>query len=459
MSAAAHLGWLGIVRLGLVQTALGAIVVLTTSTLNRVMVVELALPALVPGALVALHHVLQMLRPRLGHGSDVGGRRTPWIVGGMAVLSLGGIAAALATAWMEVNLAAGIALAVAAFVMIGLGVGAAGTTLLALLAKRVEPGRRAAAATVVWVMMIVGFIVTAGLAGHFLDPFSSARLVAVATVVCVLAFLLALVAVRNVEGSAASSFAAPVEFDGVPAPRADFRAAIREVWSEPQARRFTIFVFVSMLAYSAQDLILEPFAGLVFGLTPGESTKLSGVQNGGVLAGMLLVGLCSTALGGRRIGSLRAWTIGGCVASAVALAGLAMAGFVGPDWPLRPSVFLLGLANGAFAVAAIGSMMALAGAGRAGTEGIRMGLWGGAQAIAFAVGGIVGTGAVDLARALLDTNVGAYSIVFAAEALVFLVAAQLAARIVGAAAPTQAHTSIESVAAAPRPLAEAWARQ
>ncbi len=459
MSAPAHLGWLGIVRLGLVQTALGAIVVLTTSTLNRVMVVELALPALLPGALVALHHVLQMLRPRLGHGSDVGGRRTPWIVGGMAVLSLGGIAAAIATAWMEVNLGAGIALAVAAFVMIGLGVGTAGTTLLALLAKRVAPGRRAAAATVVWVMMIVGFIITAGLAGHFLDPFSSARLVAVATVVCVLAFMLALVAVRNVECSAASTVATPVDGTGGQAPRTDFRAAIREVWSEPQARRFTIFVFVSMLAYSAQDLILEPFAGLVFGMTPGESTKLSGLQNGGVLAGMLLVGLCCTALGGQRFGSLRAWTIGGCIASAAALAGLAMAGFVGPGWPLRPSVFLLGVANGAFAVAAIGSMMALAGAGRAGTEGIRMGLWGGAQAIAFAVGGLVGTGAVDLARALLDTNVGAYAIVFAGEALVFLVAAQLAARVVGSAMPTEVPVSGEPMPAAPRALAGAWARQ
>jgi BCD family chlorophyll transporter-like MFS transporter len=442
-----------------VQTALGAIVVLITSTLNRVMVVELALPALLPGALVALHHVLQMLRPRLGHGSDVGGRRTPWIVGGMAVLSLGGIAAAIATAWMEVNLAAGIALAVAAFVMIGLGVGAAGTTLLALLAKRVAPGRRAAAATVVWVMMIVGFIVTAALAGHFLDPFSSVRLVVVATVVCVLAFMLSLVAVRNVEGSAAPALGAAVDAGAGPAPRADFRVAIREVWAEPQARRFTIFVFVSMLAYSAQDLILEPFAGLVFGLTPGESTKLSGVQNGGVLAGMLLVGLCSTLLGGRGMGSLRAWTIGGCIASAAALAALAVSGFLGPDWPLRPSVFLLGLANGTFAVAAIGSMMALAGSGRAGTEGIRMGLWGGAQAIAFAVGGLVGTGAVDLARALLDTNIGAYAIVFAAEAMVFLVAAHLAARVVGTAVPTEAHAPGEPMPAAPRALAGAWARQ
>ena len=64
-------------RLGLVQTALGAVVVLTTSTLNRVMVVELALPALLPGLLVALHYAVQITRPRMGHGSDVGGRRTP----------------------------------------------------------------------------------------------------------------------------------------------------------------------------------------------------------------------------------------------------------------------------------------------------------------------------------------------------------------------------------------------
>jgi BCD family chlorophyll transporter-like MFS transporter len=89
--------WAGarIFRLGLVQAALGAVVVLTTSTLNRVMVVELALPALLPGLLVALHYAVQLTRPRMGHGSaTVGGRRTPWILGGMAVLALGGRAAA-----------------------------------------------------------------------------------------------------------------------------------------------------------------------------------------------------------------------------------------------------------------------------------------------------------------------------------------------------------------------------
>ena len=113
------LGWLGIFRLGLVQTALGAIVVLTTSTINRVMVVELAMPAMLPGALVGLHYAVQLLRPRLGHGSDTGGRRTPWIVGGMAMLAIGGVTAATATAWMSTQPAGGILLAILAFLAIG----------------------------------------------------------------------------------------------------------------------------------------------------------------------------------------------------------------------------------------------------------------------------------------------------------------------------------------------------
>ena len=81
MSDGHDFGWGRIARMGLVQACLGAVVVLTTSTLNRVMVVELALPAMLPGALVALHHLVQMMRPRLGYGSDLGGRRAPWIVG------------------------------------------------------------------------------------------------------------------------------------------------------------------------------------------------------------------------------------------------------------------------------------------------------------------------------------------------------------------------------------------
>jgi BCD family chlorophyll transporter-like MFS transporter len=416
------LSWFGIFRLGLVQTGLGAIVVLTTSTLNRVMVVELAMPAMLPGALVAIHYALQAFRPAWGHGSDLGARRTPWIVGGMAVLATGGFLAAVATAWMTTHALLGIALAVVAFCLIGAGVGAAGTSLLVLLAKRTDDDRRAAAATVVWVMMIAGFIVTTVVAGQMLDPFSPTRLMVVSGCISVAAMVLMIAGVWGIEGPAKASIDPPAPGT---APQSSFSAAFMEVWAEPRSRRFAIFVFVSMLAYSAQDLILEPFAGTVFGFTPGETTKLSGVQHAGTLIGMALVPLIG-AVYPRSRGSLQIWTVGGCLASAIALVCLAAAAVVGQAWPLRETVFMLGVTNGAYAVAAIGSMMALVSAGGEQREGVRMGLWGAAQAFAFGIGGFLGTLASDVARYLLSSPALSYSVVFGSEAALFVVAALMA---------------------------------
>ena len=415
--------WLTIVRLGLVQTALGAVVVLMTSTINRVMVVELALPAIVPGALVGLHYAVQLLRPRWGYGSDVGGRRTPWIVGGMAALTLGGFGAAVATALCSVDPVAGIALAVVAFFLCGIGVGAAGTNLLVLLAGGVEDSRRGAAATVIWTMMIVGFVITAPTAGQFLDPFSWPRLIAVSGTVSVLAFVLACIAIRGIEP------AAPERVSAAAKEKPPFLAVLAQVWAEPTSRNFAIFVFVSMLAYAMQDLILEPYAGLAFGMTPGETTKLTGLQHGGVLAGMIVLAGVTAGIGGPILGSLKVWTVIGCVGSALALGAIALGGQFGPDFPFRGAVFAMGLANGIYAVAAIGSMMALAGQGGEAERGTRMGVWGAAQGVAFGAGGFLGTAAADLARLFTAQVTLAYASVFALEAVMFAAAALIAMRI------------------------------
>ncbi len=444
--AATDIGWLGVLRLGLVQMAIGAMVVLTTSTLNRVMVVELALPALLPGLLVALHYVVQVTRPRMGFGSDMGGRRTPWIVGGLAVLGLGAVGAAAATFWMASAPMAGIALAVGCFVLIGCGVSAAGTNLLVLLAKSVPEARRAPAATIVWMMMIFGLAFTAVMAGKLLDPFSPARMVAVMAGVCGLAFVVAVLALFGVEGRRPRAAEAA---EAAPPP---FRQALAQVWAEPEARRFTVFIFVSMLAFSAQDLILEPFAGSIFGWTPGQTTQLSGLQHGGVLAGMVMVAVAGAGLLGRRLRTLRGWAVGGCIASGLALLGLVAAGgaaAAGRSWPLAANVFVLGLANGAFSIAAIASMMRLAAEGRERREGVRIGLWGAAQALAFGLGGMLGAGASDLARWLLGSPVAAYTSVFAAEALLFVFAAVLAARIGGPAPAVTTDSSSRPVAQPP----------
>ena len=423
----AGLSWWHIVRLGLIQTSLGGIVVLTTSTLNRIMVVELALAATIPGFLVTIHHVVQLARPRIGYGSDVGGRRTPWIIGGMAILGVGGVLAALGTTLIPTQYWLGLGVSALGFFAIGVGTGATGTSLLALLAKQVAPERKPAAAALVWFMMIIGFAVTAGIAGHFLDPYSPERLLAVTATVSALAMIVTLTVIRGIEPHG-STYRDTASDEAAPEKGA-FRAALLEVWQDPQARVFTIFVFVSMLAYSAQDLILEPFAGLVFGRTPGESTQLAGVQHGGVLLGMAAMAISTLLFKSRGAALLRLWIRGGCLLSAVALFLLCWGGLTSPTWSLEANVFLLGTANGGFAVAAIGAMMVLASAGQEKREGIRMGLWGAAQAIAFALGGFLGTVAVDVTRYWFNDPAISYGLVFACEGVLFVIAASLARHI------------------------------
>ena len=143
--------------------ALGGIIALATSTLNRVMVVEFVLPATLPGLLFGIHYAAEMLRPRWGHGSDKGGKRTPWIIGGMAVLALSGVCAA-ASVGLDVDevlasshpdflgshygiwwliwwlyMTPGIAYAVLSYIGIGVGAGAAGTSLLVLDRENRQP--------------------------------------------------------------------------------------------------------------------------------------------------------------------------------------------------------------------------------------------------------------------------------------------------------------------------------
>jgi BCD family chlorophyll transporter-like MFS transporter len=422
------LSWLQIVRLGFAQMALGAIVVLTTSTLNRLMVVELALPAVLPGMLVALHYGIQITRPNWGFLSDTGGRRTLFIIGGMAALGAGALTAAFGIAVFETSFAAGLAVSIAAYALIGLGVGASGTALLALLATATEPRRRAAAATITWLMMVFGIAVTAGTVGAVLEPYSPARLLEIVGTVVAVALVVTTFAIWGIERRVT---ARPEREQG------RFRDGIAEIWNEPRARMFTIFVFVSMTAYFMQELILEPYAGLVFGYTPGQSTSLSGAQNGGVFLGMVIVGIAATGL---RFGSLRAWVAAGCLGSAAALCIISLIGQTGVAL-LLPAVVLLGVFNGMFAVAAIGSMMALAGEGRGQREGTRMGLWGAAQAMAAGFGGLLGAAAVDAMRAVVS-DPSAFGTVFLAEAALFLVAAVMALRIMDRAPARAASPSL-----------------
>jgi BCD family chlorophyll transporter-like MFS transporter len=390
--------WFEIFRLGIVQMAIGGMVVITTSTLNRIMVVELLLPAVVPGLLVTLHYCIQILRPRMGFGVDKSGVATPWIGGGLLILALGSATTSYATLLMFENQVNGLVIATIGFILIGLGVSASGTSLLTLLAKKVDENKRAPAAAVLWLMMIGGFVVC-----------SSVTLVLL---------LMAFVAIWDIEKPEESR-----NEDADQVTSTDFFSALSEIWIEKETRLFSIFVFMSMFAFSMQDLILEPFAGTVFDMTPGETTKLSGMQHLGVLLGMVFISIiCSGFFIFKKISSLKLWISLGCFLSAFSLLLLSFIALGKTSFPLRETVILLGVSNGIFSIAAIGLMMQLARQGLKKREGIRMGLWGAAQAIAFALGGLMGTIFSDLFRYFFSSDREGYATVFLIESGLFLIA-------------------------------------
>ena len=412
------LSWLSIVRLGLVQMCLGAVVVLMTSTLNRLMVVELSLAATLPGALVAIHYLVQISRPKWGFLSDIQGNRTKWIILGMIILAVGANLAALCIPLYSFNATAATILSFFAYTIIGVGVGASGTSLLALLATHTIQHRRAAAATITWLMMIFGIAVTATVVGKLLDPYSVERLIKIVFGLTLVTVAITFISTLNIERGL-SGIKRNVNKSQ------SFLTGLKVIWANSQTKHFSVFVFLSMTAYFMQELILEPYAGIVFSFTPGQSTSLSGMQNGGVFLGMLAVGIACT---GFKFGALKNWVWAGCMGSCISLVLIALAGQSPEIVPLAPIVFGLGIFNGMFAVAAIGSMMSLASQNNDNREGTRMGLWGAAQAIAAGFGGLLGTVLVDLLRLANFSHADAYGTVFIFEAALFALAASIATR-------------------------------
>lgn len=401
------MSWALILRLCLVNAAIGGLAALPVNLFNRLMTVELALPTLLPGALVALHYGVQLTRPMFGHRSDLRGGRTPFILGGIVLVGAGIIAAAWGIGVAEASRGAALGIWIAAYMAIGLGIGAAGTSFLALLAHVAGP-RKAASATLAWLLLIAGAIVTSIGTGIALEPYSPDRLLTVVSVVAGLAVLLCVLATWGIERRSGAA-TLPDDTPLIP--------ALRQTWADPMARRFTGFVFLSILAFYLSELIFEPFAGHVHGLRPEDSQKLSGGKDGAALLGMIAAGLLAQL--GR--GTLRFWAVTGCVVSAAGLLAL------GAGLPLIPSSVTLGLGNGLFVVGAIGSMMQLA-AEHAQRTGTRMGVFGAAQAIAAGIAGLVATLLLDLMRLILP-DAAAYGSVFAIEALLFLLAAIAAAKV------------------------------
>ena len=434
------MNWFSILRLGLVQLCIGSSVVIPLSTLNRLMKVELALPATIAGFLIALHYAVQLTRVNWGYLSDKTQNRSQWIIFGMLILGIGGVLASVSIPLIESNFAYGIMLALFSYTLIGFGVGAAGTPLLALLASYSSKSQKGFAASITFLMMILGLAITGITAGIILDPYSHQKLMKITASLAIITNILSYLSLKNLEKSLLNNADAripnSIRYD-VP-----FLTGIKKIWMEREARLFTIFIFISMGAFSMQDPILEPFAGEVFGFAVGESTKLDGFHKVGTLIGIILIILCLSKfrIGFRsfsifkneRLGSEKLWLITGCLFSALSLFIISLLGLTYRDPGILNSVvFFFGISNGVFTAGILGTMLHLASRGSGDNNtGTRMGIWGAAQAYATMIAVFFSTVLVDILGLMMNSLPSVYGIVFLTAASFFIAAAFLGSLII-----------------------------
>ena len=273
--------------------------------------------------------------------------------------------------------------------------------------------------------MIFGAAATAIIVGIIIDPYSIGKLLNIVIFLSIFWIIVAALALYKIDPNSEKPEA---EIKLNDQNNQSFVEGISQVFKEKTTRWFTVFVFLSMTAYFMQEPILEPYAGIVFGLSVGESTQLTGFHQGGILIGMLLVGFLVSGL---QLGSLRFWVLIGCIGSGLSLILIALIGQVLPlKNVLIYSILSLGFFNGNFAVGAIGSMMQLAAIGKRHREGTRMGLWGAGQAIAAGNAMIFSTLFVDILQTFTADPADSYGIIFVVEGILFLAAAVLAIRLI-----------------------------
>ena len=433
------MNWFSILRLGLVQLCIGSSVVIPLSTLNRLMKVELALPATIAGFLIALHYAVQLTRVNWGYLSDKTQNRGQWIKFGMLILGIGGVLASASIPLIESRFGYGLTLALFSYALIGFGVGAAGTPLLALLASYSSKSQKGFAASITFLMMILGLAITGITAGILLEPYSHQKLIKITASLAIITNIISYLSIKNLEKTLKSKLGGHIP-NNIKSD-VSFLEGIKKVWMEREARLFTIFIFISMGAFSMQDPILEPFAGEVFGFAVGESTKLDGFHKIGTLIGIILIILCLSKfrLGfgylsivkNERIGSEKLWLITGCLFSALSLFIISLLGFTYSDPSILNSVvFLFGISNGVFTAGILGTMLHLASRGSGvNNTGTRMGIWGAAQAYATMIAVFFSTLLVDILGLIMNSLPSVYGIVFLTAASFFIAAAFLGSLI------------------------------
>ncbi|CAH2601015.1 Protein PucC [Rhodovastum atsumiense] len=401
-AASAELPLGRLLRLSLFQVTVGMAVVLVIGTLNRVMIVELGVPAWLVAVMISLPLILAPYRAVIGFKSDthrsvLGWRRLPYLWKG-TLLQFGGLAIMpfslmLLSGDTTAPPIFGQAAAALAFLLVGAGLHTVQTIGLALATDIAPQDKHPQVVTLLCGMLLVGMVVSAVAFGIALHDFSPFRLIQVIQAAAVVTMFLNFIALWKQE---ARNPAYQLNNKSAPKP-----PAFREAWSvfmhEAKSVRALVVVGLGTFGFQAQDVLLEPFGGQILHLAVGTTTILTALLAVGGLCGFALSArLLNRGMPPYRLAAIG--VLGGIVAFSCVLSAARLYSAI----PFGLGTALIGFGSALFIV---GTLSAAMGQAQGGLTGLALGTWGAVQA--FAAGAAIALGGVvrDIVSALAEQGV------------------------------------------------------
>ncbi len=378
-----------LLRLSLFQISVGMATVMLAGTLNRVMIVELLVPASLVAIMIAIPVLIAPLRTFYGHKSDtyksfIGWKRIPYMwfgslfqFGGLAIMPFAIIILSgdqtVGPSW------AGEVLVAIAFLFTGIGMHITQTVGLALAADRATKENRPRVVALLYFMFLFGMGISAVVIGILLADFSKLRLIQVVQGSAVLTLILNLVAVWRQE---------QIIINQQKNDKSEkFFLSWKKFISDRKTNSLIWVVFWGTLAFSMQDVLLEPYGGQILGLSVSETTNLTGVWALGALLGLALAANNSKKTVSSVSNAMTALLLG--------IVGFSAIIFSSPmQFPFLYflGTLFIGFGTGLFSVSLLIIAMALSSKTNLGS-GFILGSWGAAQAIGaglgIALGGIL----------------------------------------------------------------------
>ena len=408
-----------LLRLSLFQVSVGMALVLLVGTLNRVMIVELHVPASIVSIMVAIPLLFAPFRALIGfrsdnHRSELGWRRVPYMwmasmvqFGGLAIMPFallvlaGAGQSASAPAWV------GLVAAAIAFLMVGAGLHTIQTVGLALANDLAAEESRPKVVGLMYVMLLVGMIGSALAFGSALSDFSPGALIQVIQASAVITLVLNVIALWKQEPRSRLR-------RGKPAVEPSFTEAWHTLTLDPRALRTLVAIGLGTFAFSMEDILLEPYGGEILHMSVSATTVLTATLS---LGGLIGFAWASKVLSQGADPYRMSWS--GVLIGVPAFLAVIASGYLDAEWLFSLGVLGIGFGGGLFSHGTLTSCMHLAPKDQ---SGLALGAWGAVQAtsagVAMALGGI--------ARDVIDLITGAgvgYVSVYVFEALVLILTA------------------------------------